>query len=215
MLSRPTPLNLVHYELYRADAQTADIALQHGDDFISRRIQHYTESDYSHSFMVGWCCPECDDSKNRVLMLAESTERRSQVSSLRWRIRECSGLVDIYRFKVNVRRNLDLNGAWARMLRFAGQDYPEGHIVRNLLAILRGEIRKPIPDNDDPEAPRTCSEALHWAFRLSGMLRQVQYDYLMFPAYGGANTAFHGWGDSPLLEYLCTPTRGEGTHHGK
>lgn len=202
---RPDPLNLVSYAAWRPTATTGLIVLQHSDEAVGRAIQRATESDYSHSAMVVWKPSERFPGSNNsdsVLMLAESYGPRSQVTSMRWRIKEASGNVDVYRLRPDVSVTVSFDHAAALMFRFAGQKYPVDWLTHDLLAIATGHVVNPIPDSDDPEFPRHCSGALHWAFRCSGFVGVADWDYLMFP--GSGPDRWRAWSDPDITEYLAT-----------
>lgn len=203
---RPAELSLVPYEEFRATlAETGLIGLVH-DPYVNA-IQMATDSDYCHSLVIGWCVPIVGQNTftpgPSSLVLAESTGPIAQISSLRWRIRQKSGLIDFFRLRPELQERVDIGKVWWQMQHFSGQDYPEKWITRDLLAIATGQVVLPIENSDEQESPRHCSGALHWAFRTSGLPPLCDYDYLVFPASG--KPKFKGWADPTITEYVGTP----------
>jgi hypothetical protein len=209
---RPKELKLISYEDFRPLVETGWFGLQHSEDALSvgGSVQYWTKSDYSHFFMLGWNLAHKNHDYDS-LMLGESYTPDSRLTSLRFRVRNLTSVVDgqptscvdIYRLRPEM-GSIDFDKAWWQMNHFCGQDYPESHITHDLLAIATGKVIDPIPNQDDKqEVPRTCSEAGYWAYKTSGMIPFSEWNYLVFPASGLPR--FRGFADDRMAEYLWTP----------
>lgn len=214
------------YEKAERYIRNADVLLFRGSGWISKGIQVFTTSEYSHAGMAGWVE---EDSDYPMLMCYEVREFwGGRISPLRYQAEQSGGYIDVYRPS---RRHVEWNwhscDCWAYpmlvhlepelalhvMRKFANPgEYGYGAVLQSAmlhLPFIRWIYKQPADDLLERKNPPHCAQAVAFA------LRRAFTDVVR-----NTPDCFATPGDlarSPLLHYLFTigpPEGGEEERNG-